>query len=74
VAVKSDDRSVRLDLRLNWKQPDTSIVASIKGVGSSGEASLVVDDKHEGTAATIVLLDGAGKVLDRKPTTVGEAS
>jgi len=74
VAVKTDDPSVRLDLRLSWKQPDTSIAAGIKEVGSSGEASLVVDDNHEGAAATIVLLDGAGNVLDRKPITVGETT
>jgi len=74
VSVKASDPTVRLDLRLNWKQAHTSIVASVKEVGPSGEASLVVDDKHEGTAATFVLLDSEGNVLDRKPTTVGEAS
>jgi hypothetical protein len=34
----------------------------------------VADDAHEGHAATIVVVDGAGNVLDRKTTTVGEAS
>jgi hypothetical protein len=75
VSVTTNDPSVRVDLRLNWKQANTSIAASAKEVGPAGEASLAVaDDAHEGQAATIVALDGAGNVLDRKTTTVGEAS
>jgi hypothetical protein len=75
VSVTTNNPSVRVDLRLNWKQANTSIAASAKEVGPAGEASLAVaDDAHEGQAATIVALDGAGNVLDRKTTTVGEAS
>ncbi|HTL32061.1 MAG TPA: hypothetical protein VL326_02985 [Kofleriaceae bacterium] len=75
VSVTTNDPSVRVDLRLNWKQANTSIAASAKEVGPAGEASLAVaDDAHEGAAATVVVVDGAGSVLDRKPTTVGEAS
>lgn len=75
VTVKTNDPSVRVDLRRNWKQPATSIAASAKEVGPAGEVSLAVaDDSHEGVGATVVLLDAAGNVLDRKPTTVGEAT
>ena len=75
VSVTTNDPSVRVDLRTNWKQANTSIAASAKEVGPAGEASLAVaDDAHEGHAATIVVVDGAGNVLDRKTTTVGEAS
>lgn len=75
VAVTTNDPSVRVDLRTNWKQENTSIAASSKEVGPAGEQSLAVkDDSHEGHAATVVVLDGAGNVLDRKVTTVGEAS
>lgn len=75
VSVTTNDPSVRVDLRTNWKQANTSIAASSKEVGPAGEASLAVaDDAHEGHAATIVVVDGAGNVLDRKTTTVGEAS
>lgn len=74
VSVTTNDPSVRVDLRLNWKQSTTSIAASAKEVGPGGEASLAVaDDSHEGAAATVVVVDAAGNVLDRKPTTVGEA-
>ena len=75
VSVTTNDPSVRIDLRTNWKQANTSIAASPKEVGPAGEASLAVaDDAHEGHAATIIIVDGAGNVLDRKTTTVGEAS
>lgn len=75
VTVTTNDPSVRVDLRTNWKQANTSIAASPKEVGPSGEQSLAVaDDSHEGHAATVVVLDGAGNVLDRKATSVGEAS
>lgn len=75
VAVTTNDPSVRVDLRLNWKQAASSIAASTKEVGPAGEASLAVaDDAHEGAAATVVVLDAAGSVLNRKPTTVGEGS
>jgi hypothetical protein len=75
IVVETNDPTAQVDLRLNWKQPNTSIAASPKQVGPSGEASLAVaDDSHEGTAATIVVLDSVGNVLDRKPTTVGETT
>jgi hypothetical protein len=75
VSVTTNDPSVRVDLRLNWKQATTSIAASAKEVGPAGEASLAVaDDSHEGAAATVVVIDVAGNVLDRKPTTVGESA
>lgn len=73
VRVRASEPSVRVDLRLNWKQEATSIAATIKEVGASGEVSLAVaDDMHEGAAATVVALDAAGNVLERQPTTVGE--
>lgn len=73
VSVTTNDPSVLVDLRLNWKQPNTSISASMKEVGPAGETSLAVaDDAHEGSSASVVVLDGSGNVLDRKPTTIGE--
>jgi hypothetical protein len=64
---------LQVDLRLNWKQAASSLAAAVKEVGPRGEASLAVsDDKHEGAAASAVVLDAGGRVLDHKPTTVGE--
>ncbi|MGE3876886.1 MAG: BREX-1 system phosphatase PglZ type B, partial [Parvibaculaceae bacterium] len=73
VTVESNAAGLQADLRLNWKQAASSIVAAVKEVGSNGEASLAVaDDKHEGAAASVVVSDTSGRVLDYKPTTVGE--
>jgi hypothetical protein len=75
VAVKSNAAGLQVDLRLNWKQPASSIAASPKELGKNGEASLAVsDDKHEGAAASVVVSDASGRVLDYKPTNVGEES
>lgn len=73
VTVESNAAGLQVDLRLNWKQAASGIVAAAKKVGSNGEASLAVaDDKHEGAAASVVVFDASGRVLDYKPTTVGE--
>jgi hypothetical protein len=73
VAVKANAVGLRVDLRLNWKQPASSIAAAPKDLGANGEASLAVaDDRHEGAAAAVVVFDAAGRVLDTEPTTVGD--
>jgi hypothetical protein len=73
VKVETNDPTVRVDLRTYWKQVGSSIVAAIKEVGAGGEANLVVvDDKHEGSAAMVVLIDSGGAVLSQKSTSVGE--
>lgn len=73
LVVKTNVVGLLVDLRLNWKQAGSSIVAAVKELSTTGEASLaVVDDKHEGAAASIVVFDASGRVLDNKPTTVGE--
>jgi hypothetical protein len=73
IAVETNAPGASVDLRLNWKQPTSSIVAGLKKI-QSGECSLVTDDKYEGSAAAVVILDQAGNVLDHQPTTVGEAA
>jgi hypothetical protein len=73
ITVRSSGHGVRVDLRTNWKQPNTTIVAAPKEVSASGDVSLVVeDDRHEGSSAMLVALDSSGNVLDRKLTTVGD--
>src|SRR6266404_9588977 len=73
VSVKTNAAGLKVDLRLNWKQVESSIVAAVKELGTNGEASLAVaDDKHEGSAASVVVSDSSGRVLNYKPTTVGE--
>ena len=75
VRVSASVPGLRVDRRTNAKQPATTLVAAAKELDASGEVSLVVgDDKHEGAAAVIVVLDRGNTILDRRPTTVGEPS
>ena len=75
VGIESNDPAVRIDLRLNARRADTSIAAAVKKLDSATEVSLAVaDDRHEGAAATVVLLSEDGEVLDRRTTTVGESA
>jgi hypothetical protein len=75
VHVETSAPGLQVDLREKWKQSETSIAASPKEVGADGEASLIVeDDSREGAAVTLVVVDDAGNVLDRKATTVGGES
>ena len=75
VTVAPVSNGLRIDLRRNWKQADSSIAVSAKDVAVNGEASLAcADDRYEGAAAMLVLLDSDGQVLDYEPTTVGESA
>jgi len=75
VRVESNDPDLQVDLRTNWKQASTSIVASAKAIGNSGEVSLAVsDDKYEGAAASVVIVDESGKVVVQQTTCVGETA
>jgi hypothetical protein len=75
VRVQTNNPGVKVDLRTNWKQGATSIVTAAKEVGTIGEVSLaVVDDKYEGAAASVVLLDREDKVIASQTTCVGEKS
>ena len=75
VNASTNASGISADLRLNWKQTGSSIAAASKELTETGEASLAVsDDSHEGAAATVVLTEQSGRVLDYRPTTVGEAT
>jgi hypothetical protein len=74
VTVETAGQGLRVDLRVNWRRADSSIAAAMKDVGPDYTANLVVDDRHEGVAAAVVVLDQKGDVLDYKATTVGEGS
>ena len=73
VSVETNASGLSVDLRLKSKQAESTIAATSKELTETGEASLAVsDDSHEGAAASVVLIDQTGRVLDSKPTTVGE--
>lgn len=75
VIVETNAAGLRVELRRNWKQPDPEHerIAAAKDLGSEGQASLAVErDEYEGTAAMVVVMDGTGRVLDSRATTIGE--
>ena len=73
IHIDTNASGLTTDLRLNWKQAKSSIAVASKELTETGEASLAVsDDSHEGVAASVVVIDQTGRVLDYKPTTVGE--
>lgn len=75
VTVETNAPGLKVDLRLKPRQEETSIVITAKELDESGLASMAVDDdRHEGSVAMVVLIDGTGNLLDQKPTQVGEAS
>lgn len=74
VQIQGSSTGLRIDLRQNWKQAK-SLAAAAKEVDAQGVGSLAVrDDSLEGSAASVVLLDAAGQVIDHQPTTIGETS
>jgi hypothetical protein len=72
IRVQTNNASIRVDLRKNWKEQATSIVATHKALDANGEASLVLDDTHEGAAASVVVVDLDGNVIAHQTTCVGE--
>lgn len=75
VTVETNATGLRVELRRNWKQadPEDQRIAAAKELGSNGQASLAVErDEYEGTAAMVVVLDGTGRVIDSRATTIGE--
>jgi hypothetical protein len=67
-----DVSALRVDIRTKAALQESSLLPAPKSL-VGGKASLAVeDDSKEGTAAFVVVLDAAGKLVQKKPTTVGE--
>jgi hypothetical protein len=71
--VNTDDvpDGYSIDIRTKYSDENSSIVLSPNKGLKGNTVSLMVDDAAESAAATIVLLDSDGRILDKKPTTVG---
>lgn len=73
VTVETNGSGIKVDIRLKPKQAATSIVGGAKEFNEGMQVSMVVqDDKHEGAAAMLVVLNAGGQVIDQKATQVGE--
>jgi hypothetical protein len=76
VSVEASGPGLRVALRRSWKHadPEADRIAADKPLGTNGQVNLVVEqDKYEGSGAVVVVLDAQGRVLDYRPTTIGEA-
>ncbi len=61
-----------VDIRTKAALASSTLVANVRAL-ENGKASLAVeDDANDRTAAFVVVLDGGGNVVQKKPTTVGE--
>jgi hypothetical protein len=63
----------KIDIRTKYSDPGSSIVLSSKSIISDNKCTLMVDDSAESTSAVIVLMDENDRVIDKKPSVVGES-
>jgi hypothetical protein len=63
--------SYSLDIRTKYNDAKTSVILSKNRSLQTSSVTLMVDDSAEYQAATIVLLDEEGRIMDKKPTTIG---
>ncbi len=72
IKLTGDHSDIRADIRTKASDPATSILTKEKKVGEEGRVSLLVeDDRYDGTAAFIVLVNKAHRVIAKTSTTVG---
>jgi len=60
-----------IDIRTKFNDEKSSVVLSVNRELKGNTVTLMINDVAESAAATIVLLDEAGRIMDKKPTTVG---
>jgi hypothetical protein len=71
VSAQPPAEGLLADLRTKPNDPDSSI-AEPKPLDANGRAALLVaDESLEGTMASVVLVDGSGRVVCKEATTVG---
>ncbi|MCF6266293.1 MAG: BREX-1 system phosphatase PglZ type B [Desulfuromusa sp.] len=72
IAVADNFAGLSLDIRMQPGNPDSSVVVGVKTLKENGTASVVVEDEElEGSAATLVLIDGNGKLVAQAATVIG---
>lgn len=70
VAVESESDDISVDLRTKVADPSSSIVGA-KPLKEGSVSLMVEDDENEGLSAVVVVMDEAGSVIAKQPTTVG---
>lgn len=74
VAVAGAAREVNVDVRTRAADPATSLLAQPRTIGTSGSATVLIEDEDRiGDAAIVVVFDASGMVISQQPTTIGGA-
>lgn len=71
VETKGAEAGFSADLRAKANSEHTSFCGGAKAIENNKVSLAVLDDDSEGTAAILVILDGEGRVIDKKNTVVG---
>ncbi|MCK9311558.1 MAG: BREX-1 system phosphatase PglZ type B [Bacteroidales bacterium] len=71
VATENAEDGFTIDIRTKYNDEKSSIVLSTNMTIRDNKGSVMVNDEAESQAATIVLLNECGTILDKKLTTVG---
>lgn len=71
VETENAEGDYTTDIRTKYNDESTSIVVSTKKTVKENKGTVMVSDDYESQAATVVLLDASGRILDKKLTTVG---
>jgi hypothetical protein len=72
IATENAQANYTIDIRTKYNDETTSIIESRNKIITDNKIFVMVNDDAEAKAATIVLLDENGRILDKKTTTVGE--
>jgi hypothetical protein len=76
VGLQSDATGLRVDVRTNASDPNSSLLTDKQSRETAGDGKVTVfleDDADIGKKAEIVLLDALGQVIDSLSTTIGAA-
>jgi hypothetical protein len=71
ISTENSGESHTVDIRTKYNDASTSIVESRNHTIENNKGVLMVNDQFENGAATVVLIDGSGRIIDKKSTIVG---
>lgn len=71
VETENAEGDYTMDIRTKYNDESTSVIVSTKKTVKENKGTVMVSDDVESQAATVVLLDASGRILDKKLTTVG---
>lgn len=72
ILTENAQENYSIDIRTKYNDESSSIIESRNKLITDNKIFVMVNDESEAKAATIVLLDENGRILDKKVTTVGE--